>query len=160
VREGRRTNSDGTEFEQRLTIPEAAEALGISPEAVRTRIARGQLEKIKYEGRVHVLLERDITGSNQDEPSTNTDQTELLEELRDRLHYVERQLEAEREVNRENRRLLLAALERIPPALEAPTQEPAEGPAPASEEPGGGTDRPSEDRPSERRSWWRRWFGG
>jgi hypothetical protein len=156
VGEGRRTNSDETEFEQRLTIPQAAEALGISPEAVRTRISRGQLQKIKYEGRVHVLLERDIAGSNQDEPSTNTDQTELLEELRDRLHYVERQLEAEREVNRENRRLLLAALERIPPALEAPTQEPAEGPAPASEEPGGG----GTDRSSERRSWWRRWFGG
>ena len=33
----------------------------------------------------------------------------------------------------------MAALERIPPALEAPPAEPAEGPPPASEESGGGS---------------------
>jgi len=72
---------------------------------------------------------------------------------------AECQLEAEREVDRENRRLLLAALERIPPALEGAPSEPSEGAAPASEESGGGTARPGEERPSER-PWWRRVFGG
>jgi len=40
--------------------------------------------------------------------------------MRERISSLERQLEAERQANSEHRRLLAAALERIPPALEAP----------------------------------------
>ena len=43
----------------------------------------------------------------------------LTSELRDRLRYGEGQLEAERQAHAEARRLLAAALERIP-AIEAP----------------------------------------
>jgi len=43
----------------------------------------------------------------------------LTSELRDQLRYVEGQLEAERQAHAEARRLLAAALERIP-AIEAP----------------------------------------
>jgi hypothetical protein len=47
---------------------------------------------------------------------------------------LEHQLEAEREANRENRRLLAAALDRIPQQLEAPAEPPQtveEGPGDA-----------------------------
>jgi excisionase family DNA binding protein len=40
---------------QRVTVGEAAEALGISPDAVRMRIKRGQLEADKDGGRVFVF---------------------------------------------------------------------------------------------------------
>lgn len=41
---------------------------------------------------------------------------------------IEEQLEKERDANRENRRLLAAALERIPPLVEAPTEKPPGAP--------------------------------
>src|SRR5215207_9615360 len=44
----------------RYTVPEAARALGISPEAVRNRLSRGTLESIKEKGTVYVLLAPDM----------------------------------------------------------------------------------------------------
>ena len=144
---------------RRVTLLEVADILGLSKEAIRKRVTRDTLRSDRGEdGRRYVYLDAggDVEG---DEPSPGESDA-LISELRDRLHYVERQLEAEREENRENRRLLMAALERIPPALEAPPAEPAEGPAPASEESGGGAARTSPAEPSQRRSWWRRMFRG
>ncbi len=40
------------------------------------------------------------------------------------IESLEHQLEAEREANREHHRLLAAALDRIPPQLEAPAEPP------------------------------------
>ncbi|MBV9455146.1 MAG: hypothetical protein JOZ19_13675 [Rubrobacter sp.] len=85
--------------------------------------------------------------------------TALVESLQDRIQSLERQLATAEERDRENRRLLAAALERIP-AIEAPpdtqaSPEPRESPQTASEEPPG-TQVPQE---GERRSWWRRLFG-
>jgi hypothetical protein len=63
---------------------------------------------------------------------------------------LERQLEQANDRDRENRRLLAAALERIPPQLEAPqTSEDAPG-QPA--EPSEGV----EPHPEESTPWWRR----
>ena len=42
-----------------LTVPEAARALGISPEAVRNRLSRGTLNSEKENGTVYVLLPAD-----------------------------------------------------------------------------------------------------
>jgi len=106
------------------------------------RIKRGTLRSERQGGRVFVLL-------GPDRPTDHaTERTDLTHELRDRLHYVEGQLEAERQAHAEARRLLAAALERIP-AIEAPPEAPEsteteESPAP--EEP--------------RRGFWSRLFGG
>jgi hypothetical protein len=62
------------------------------------------------------------------------------------------QLEAERQSHAEARRLLMAALERIPPQLEAP-QEARESPGPTDTSTGA-------QEGTQRRSWWRRMFGG
>jgi pyruvate/2-oxoglutarate dehydrogenase complex dihydrolipoamide acyltransferase (E2) component len=105
----------------RVTQREAAERLGVTVEAIRKRVARGTLRSDKGEdGRRYVYLDTDPdAGGPQPEPDT------LTSELRDRLRYVEGQLEAERQAHGEARRLLAAALERMPAQLEAP-QEPPE----------------------------------
>jgi hypothetical protein len=56
--------------------------------------------------------------------------------MRERISSLERQLEAERQANSEHRRLLAAALERIPPALEAPESPEREAPDPTPAGPG------------------------
>jgi excisionase family DNA binding protein len=147
-----------------VTTKEAAEALGISVEAVRKRIERGQLGHERVDGRVYVYLDDDQTKSGLD---VEVESTLLISELRARIELLEDQLEQanerERQAterDRENRRLLAAALERIPPQLEAPRDE--------QESPVTTTEEEAEPRPStggsqeaaERRSWWRRMFGG
>src|SRR5918995_361274 len=112
-------HTERTESKQRLTVGAAADALGISSEAVRTRIQRGSLRSVRDGGRVFVLFDRDMTQPNTDRTDN---QTVLVDELRARVVSLERQLDLERDANRENRRLLAAALERIP-ALEPPPDE-------------------------------------
>jgi|SRR5215218_1705471 hypothetical protein len=109
-------NTDPSEIQQRLTVKEAADALGISSDAVRTRIQRGTLRSIHERGRVWVVLDPDETRSNTDR---SIDQTELVHELRARVAFLEGQLKIRTEENRRKDHLLAAALERIP-ALEPP----------------------------------------
>jgi hypothetical protein len=59
------------------------------------------------------------------------------------------QLEAERQAHAEARRLLMAALERIPPQLEAPESTESPGPTP--------TDTPEEPQAQTSRRWWEFW---
>jgi hypothetical protein len=150
-------NTDPSDIEQRLTVKEAAAALGISSEAVRTRIQRGTLKSIHERGRVWVVLDTDETRSNTDRM---TDQTELVHELRSRVAFLEGQLKIRTEENRRKDHLLAAALERIP-QLEPPSESPespteAAEPRPSST----GPSEASEAGPAEPRSWWRRMFGG
>jgi len=128
------------------------------------RIRRGTLPSERHEGTVYVILDTDRTqhvGDALDDVSG--DRTgELLATLRDQVHDLREQLQAERQGHAESRRLLMAALERIPPQLEAPSQE-RESPQTVDEEP----ERAEEPRPDAaaaqegaRRPWWRRVFGG
>jgi len=82
------------------------------------------------------------------------DQSELVEELRRQNEYL-------REENRRKDHLLAAALERIPPQLEAP-QETRESPETVEEEPERAEPRPAkvESQEGVRSPWWRRMFGG
>jgi hypothetical protein len=151
---------------ERYTVAEAADMLGITTGAVRNRLSRGTLRSIKENGTVYVLLPtdmsqhtvRDVGGTPGGIPSPES--STLTSELRDRLRYVEQQLEAERQAHAEARRLLAAALERIP-AIEAP-QEARESPETVEEGPERAEPRPSTSEAHEgaQRPWWRRWFGG
>jgi hypothetical protein len=107
-----------------MTTREAAEALGLSVEAVRKRIERGQLAHEREDNRVYVYLDKDQTESGHDVEGEASEA--LVESLQDQVTYLREQLAEERRANDENRRLLLAALERIP-QLEAP-QEARESP--------------------------------
>jgi len=130
---------------RRVTVKEAAELLGISPEAVRARIKRGTLHKEKgADGAVYVRLDADRTS---DRTSDHEVRDELVEELRDRVRYLE-------EESRRKDSIILTMAQRIP-ELEAPASpEPRESPETAFEDAGKGRG-PEEGE----RSWWRRLFG-
>jgi hypothetical protein len=155
----------------RVTIQEAAERLGVKEAAIRKRIERGTLEKEKGEdGRVYVFVDvphtegRDTSNDAGYDESHPAGYDALIAEMRGRMEDLRTQLEAERQAHAEARRLLAAALERIPPQLEAPQETPAE----ATGSPETATEEPLEPTPSERTSgtqegaelpWWRRIFG-
>jgi hypothetical protein len=113
-------NAGDDATKRRLTVAQAADVLGTTPEAIRGRIRR-------------------------------------------------RTIAVEGEAGRENRRIIAALTQRIP-AIESPLkspQEPPESPTEATEQPGRvepqaqveGAQEGAE-RPEERRSLWRRMFGG
>ncbi len=172
-RQGARTTPPG----RKLAVSEAAAELGISAEAVRSRIKRDTLRSVKEGGTVYVLLEPDQTPPERDRTTDQTSarsQSEpdaLISEMRGRIEDLREQLEAEREAHAESRRLLLAALEKIPPAIEAPREArespvspgPSDTPTPAPEGPHAAAERPqtsSSPAGGERRPWWRRMFAG
>src|SRR5215210_6468431 len=115
---------------QRVTVAQAAEILGVTVEAVRGRIKRGTLEHERHSGTVYVLLPADQMptgrqpGDDQAADRPRSDGNALISEMRDRITSLEHQLEQERQANSEHRRLLAAALERIPPQLETPREAP------------------------------------
>jgi hypothetical protein len=132
-----------------LDLGEAAEALGVTREAVRRRAKRGTLESERGgDGKLYVWVDTDHHAADGGRDPDHHERDELVEELRDRIRYLE-------EESRRKDHLLAAALERIPPGIEAPPES-RESSEPLSEEPGGVEDRGDEDR----RSWWRRVFGG
>jgi hypothetical protein len=158
--------------DRRVTVAEAAALLGLSEDAVRSRLKRGTLGKEKdADGTVFVVLGANgrpgRPTTNGDRPTTGqtTDQSALalmqahLDSLGEQLTYIRDQLDQEREANRENRRIIAGLVQRVP-ELEAPRN----GHETATAEPdGGGEHRPGTDGAQEApepRSWWRRWFGG
>jgi excisionase family DNA binding protein len=145
----------------RITTAEAARRLGITEGAVRKRAQRG---KIRHErdgdGRLWVWLSSDETrrDSPRDGPGQSRDTSQLVEELRGRVAFLEAELKIRTEENRRKDHLLAAALERIP-AIEAPQESP--DPSEKPPEPVPSTETPLErETPAEPRPWWRRVFGG
>src|SRR5215208_2620006 len=156
---------------RRFTVAEASEVLGITVEAVRGRIKRRTLEHERDSGTVYVLLEAD---QSHDQPRPDDDQTsdrprpddhaDINEELRDRIRYLERQVEEEREARRRADTILAqlsaanAEQARTIRAIEAPqeatdTAETVEEAPERAEDPrsaAGGA------REGAQRPWWRR----
>ena len=110
--------------QERLTVAQAAARLGITEGAVRSRIKRGTLRTDKEGGTVFVLLGDGTSQANQP-PDTAVpgDQSALIEALRDQIEDLRRERDEWREQARITDRLLSAAMERIPPQLEAPSEE-------------------------------------
>jgi hypothetical protein len=143
----------------RFSVYEAAEVMGITVDAIRKRVARGTIPHEKDEdGRVWVILDTDqaVASKVRDTDQPQSDKDALISEMRERVASLERQLEAERQANSEHRRLLAAALERIPPQLETSP----ESPETPSEPPANTAAPPEAEEPAETRPWWRRIFGG
>ena len=114
------------------TVAEASKVLGISPEAVRKRIARGTLEAEKLDGETWTIYLDDGA------PSKTEDKTEdpshFWKLINDQKQEIER---LRQELEREKARVDLL-IERIPPQLPAPEQASTE---------------------EERLPWWQRLFG-
>ncbi len=172
----------------RVTIREAASRLGVTEAAIRKRIQRGSLDKeLGEDGRVYVYLD---LYQDMSHPKSQVDHKALVEELRDRVRFLERELDR-RSVEAERYQHIVAGLatananltDRLK-ELEAPGRKPVasqELPGdsqsvveePERAEPRSGTGGPQEsaERPPDTaewpvrgesltRPWWRRVFGG
>ncbi len=161
--------------QDRVTIQQAAQRLGVKEDAVRKRIQRGSMrhEKAK-DGRVYVWVDA-AQDTAQDEPETSRDeyrdtaQDERVEDLREQVAYLRRQLDEEREARRRADTILVqlsaanAEQARTIRAIEAPASEEAseaaekveDSPEEASPRPAAGGAQEAAQRP-----WWRRLFGG
>jgi len=159
------------QIRKRLRVPvkEAARLLGISPEAVRSRLYRGTLDKeTGTDGTVYVRLHADQL-QHDDEQTTDKSEpnTELVGELRTHVEDLREQLAEEREARR-RADTIIAQLARASEEqartireLEAP-QDPSEAAETADEQQGRGepyTDAPGAPE-AVQRPWWRRVFGG
>jgi hypothetical protein len=101
------------------------------------RVKRGTLPSEREGGRLYVLLNTEPTADpGRPHDRTNDRTSELIATLRG-------QLQAERQAHGEARRLLMAALERIPPQLEAPADSAPDAPETVEEQQGGGQPRPA-----------------
>ena len=136
--------------QDRVTIQEAAQRLGVKEDAVRKRIQRGSMRHEKTEdGRVYVWVD-----ATYDRPETyrdkyrDTAQDERIEDLREQVAYLRRQLDEEREARRRADTILVqlsaanAEQARTIRAIEAPaSEEPAEAAETVEEAPEGAEPR-------------------
>ena len=152
---------------RRVSVDEAARALGLTVDAIRKRVQRGTIEHEKdAAGRVRILLDGPDQASTVQDGSPDTTgpliaaKNETIEELRTRVRRLEGELDTRNEEIRRRDHLLAAALERIP-ELETSRGFP-EAPETVEEEPEGSEPRPDTEETQEatRRPWWRRVFGG
>jgi hypothetical protein len=150
---------------ERLTVAQAAAALGITEGAVRSRIKRGTLPNAKEGGTVYVLLGGGTSQANRT-PNTGVpgDQSELIASLQDQIRYLREQLDAERQARTEERRrhdTVVAQLASKIPAIEAP-QEASETAETVEEAPERSESQPTTGGAQEsvQKPWWRRMFGG
>lgn len=143
----------------RVSVAEAAQRLGISKDAVRQRIRRHTIEYERDEhGTVYVLMSPESTtqGAGAYAGAYAIDDVRaLVDALQNQIDQLGRQLDEANEANRENRRLLAAALERIP-ALESPEPRDARE---NGTEPRPPTETPASDAGQSHAPWWRRFFG-
>ena len=134
-------NTDQTANLTRFTVAQAADALGLSAEAVRMRIKRGTLAHVKEENTVYVLLdpsslETDQTRPNSERTQPNNDQladqttdqtSQMVETLQAEVQFLRQELKHARELREEEARrkdaIIMTMAQRIPelePASEAP----------------------------------------
>jgi hypothetical protein len=150
-------------------VAEASEALGISVEAVRGRIKRGTVEHERTPEGVYVFIDTDQPPTGHDQPSDQSRPDAagaLVEELRDRIAFLEGQLRRrDEEIGRRDAVLLnmTEAMKALNPPREAQSREEAsespESPGPSDAPPEAGREVQEATERQEERSWWRRMFG-
>jgi hypothetical protein len=141
----------------RITIQEAAHALGISEGAVRKRVTRGTLRYEKeQDGRIYVYLDagdrRGVDGGQDEgvDPNNNA----LISQLRDEVAYL-------RDENRRKDEIIMQQAMTMRQLTAAEPQEPTEAAETLEEEPERAEPRPDTSGAQEgvqRRPWWRRLF--
>lgn len=142
-----------------MTVDEAARHLGLSVDAVRKRVQRDQIAYEKEPaGRVRIILDEDETLQDEGQDATGPT-AELIEELRDRVEFLQRELERKDAILLNMTEAMKAI---APPAHEEAAASEATEPPGASPE---ATEQPGRVEPqpqveaAQRSSWWRRLFG-
>jgi len=140
----------------RLSVPEAAELLGVTQSAVRKRVQRGTIPWDKdSEGRIYVYVDlsetsRETGRDKTRDGTTGQSRDELLEAYRDQIDFLRRELERKDT-------LLMSLMQRVPEL------EPAPEPHEAAAAPPNGTTKgdssTEQQEPAQRRSWLHRFFG-
>ena len=149
---------------ERLSVAEAARALGVTRDAIHKRISRGSMEHEKGEdGRFYVYVDTSTSGLDSSaDKSIDESKVEALERLlenqQDRISFLERELERRGD---ETQRLhqIVAGLTRATAELSARLPE-LEAPTVARKSPETATERVDSPTPEERGPWWRRIIGG
>ncbi len=146
----------------RITVAEAAEALGVSQDAIRKRIKRHTIRHDRDEsGRVYVYLAPSETVHKTDQDARRPDATKTVQDayvrsLEDQISFLRRELERKDAI-------LLNLTERIP-QLEAPREAPGIAVTVEDAAQGDGPVQEGQDTPAtpggDTRPWWRRVFGG
>ena len=142
----------------RVSVPEAAQRLGVTQDAVRKRIHRDAIAwEQDGDGRYYVYLE-----DTQDTTRTTSRERRHDTHERDRdmlIEFLRSELAAWQEEARRKDHIIAALTERIP-ELEAPAPpEHRESPVTVSEESHSTHVPPVPQDPVERPSWWRKFFG-
>jgi hypothetical protein len=141
----------------RVTVPEAADILGVTQSAVRKRIQRGTIPWDKDEdGKIFVYVDTSETShgtetSKSRDASQGQSRDEVLEVYRDQVEFLRRELERKDT-------LLMSLMQRVPELEAAP--EPRYAPEVAAEGAGRGDVPPEQQEPPQRRSWLYRFFFG
>ena len=142
--------------QDRLTIQEAARRLGVSEGAVRKRVARGTLEHDKEDdGRVYVYLDGGV--DDVQDGGVDPNNTALISHLEEEISYLRDENRRKDEIIMQQALTMRQLTAGEPPESPTPPPEASEGtttPQSATEDPH------SEAEPIQRRSWWRRIFGG
>ena len=144
-------------MKDKVTVNEAAKRLGVSEGAVRQRIHRGKLETDKDEtGRVYVYLTSDYSQNNNVEtPQASDSGSDLMDELRDRVRFLEDELQDRKEESRRKDSIIMSLTQRVP-ELEA--AEPRESSEMEAETTSNGR-VPQESADGQiKQSWWKRLF--
>ncbi len=167
---------------RRVSVPEAADLLGLSVEAIRGRIKRGTIDYERDGERVYVLVDTDkpTTGHGQSIDKSN-DQTidqhpnedaltrELVDKMQDQIDDLRHRLDKSENARWRADEIIMqltqtnAALSARVPELEAsPHEEPQESPESSREAATGTNIAPASASPqtgSQPRSWWRTMLG-
>ena len=158
-----RQDATGPPPAERVSVPQAADHLGTTVDALRKRVQRGTIPHERdRDGRVWILLDtgrpRQDTDQDTDRPQSEPDA--LISEMRGRVDDLREQLEAERQAHAEARRIIAGLVERIP-AIEAPSETP-EAYEKAEEQQGRGETHSATEGTQEgvQRPWWKRVFRG
>ena len=142
---------------ERLSVAQAARALGLTESGVRKRVARGTLPHERDEnGTVWVFVDplQTVSGTPLDNQADEVRDT-ILDTLRDQVATLKDQVRYLQAEGERKDAIIMTMAQRIP-ELEAPT-EPRESDISASEERGEGDVPPEQEQ---RRSWLHRFFFG
>jgi chromosome segregation ATPase len=120
---------EGHTSSNRVSVYQAAEIMGVTVDAIRKRVSRGTISHERDEdGRVWVALDTDQDAASKvrdaDQPQSASDA--LISEMRNRIAFLEQEMEAWREESRRKDTIIMNMTEAMkalnPPAPEASSE--------------------------------------